>query len=62
MITASELKLQQMLNSLSQWCNKWWMNVNADKSKIIHFGNKKRKHSNFEFKCRHEILEIVNEY
>ena len=33
-------QMQQMINGLSRWAQKWEMKFNADKCKIMHFGNK----------------------
>ena len=38
----SEQDLQQMLNTLNHWCQKWQLNVNEEKTKIIHFRGKKK--------------------
>ena len=39
LIAPDEKSLQKMLNYLSNWCRKWRMAVNMDKTKIIHFRN-----------------------
>jgi hypothetical protein len=37
LIASSESNLQDMLNVLKQWCDKWEMNVNTEKTQIVHF-------------------------
>ena len=54
--------LQRMLNCLYDWCSKWRLTVNNDKSKIIHFRPSRRKQTDFEFKYGTESLEYVGEY
>ena len=54
--------LQRMLNCLYDWCSKWRLTVNNDKSKIIHFRPSRRKQTDFEFKYGTESLECVGEY
>ena len=37
LIADSELKLQNMLNTLHDWCKRWRVLINSSKSKCVHF-------------------------
>jgi len=37
LITPDEQSLQLMLNKLTDWCSKWKLSVNPEKTKVIHF-------------------------
>ncbi len=37
LLADSEADLQQMLNSLNEWCNANYMSINTSKSNIVHF-------------------------
>ena len=39
-IADSEHKLQSQINAMYEWCRKWRMQVNINKSKIVHFRKK----------------------
>ncbi len=43
--------LQLMLNHVYEWCNKWLMPVNLDKTNITHFHKKEKTRNMYEFKC-----------
>ena len=49
LISESEDGLQNMLNTLNNWCNKWRLAVNESKTKIVHFRNKNQLRSNLYF-------------
>ena len=51
LISESADDLQNMLNTLNKWCNKWRLGVNESKTKIMHFRNKNQLSSNFIFQC-----------
>ena len=43
LIANSEAQLQSMLNVMYQWCKKWRLRVNNNKTKIVHFRGKRIK-------------------
>ena len=49
LIAENEKDLQKMLTKLEEWCTKWQLLLNANKSKIVHFRKKNKQKSNFEF-------------
>ena len=52
------MELQEDLNNLALWAEKWQMQFNADKCKIIHFG---RRNPEFEYSINGHTLETVEE-
>ena len=58
----SEKGLQRMLSYLSTWCNKWRLQVNTEKTKIIHFRKKKTERSTCEFKLGNIVLDYTDMY
>ena len=53
--------LQQSLGIFQEYCNKWKLTVNIDKTKVVIFGSKCRTYKN-QFQYGEKIIEIVNEY
>ncbi len=47
---------------VSQWCKRWRVSINFDKSKVIHFRNKRSPRSNEVFEMDQHVLEYVHEY
>lgn len=54
--------LQQMINSLHSYCEKWSLNINLTKSKIVPFRKSSGFSSSIEWYYGQEIIEIVKEY
>ena len=54
--------LQKMLKCVERWCKKWRMNVNVEKSKIVHFRGKRVRRSNFMFQFGESNFEYVCKY
>lgn len=62
LITPDEQSLQLMLNKLTDWCSKWKLSVNPEKTKVIHFRPQSFSLTDFQFKwANHDILK-VNSY
>ena len=61
-IAESEDNLQVMLDKMHEWCKKWRVLVNTDKSKIVHFRHGRSSRTNFEFSIGRNKLEIVSTY
>ena len=62
LIAKNETDLQKMLVTSEQWCNKFRLEVNIDKTKIMHFRPKKKNASNWNFKFNGASLETVKKY
>ena len=58
----SALNLQKGLNELKSYCNKWKLQINSDKTKIMIFANRKVKKENYNFKIGEDNLEIVDSF
>ena len=54
--------LQSCLNALSEYCTKWQLTVNLDKTKIIIFNKGGHRISKYEFHLNGTIVEIVQMY
>ena len=53
---------QYLFDILSTWCNRNMMNINTDKTKVIHFRNPSIQRSNFVFECGNENIEYTQSY
>jgi len=62
LIADNEKDLQTMLNATHKWCMNWRLQVNADKSKIMHFRKTSKTRSQYNFMLGNITLEIVDEY
>ena len=61
LITSDEQSMQLMLNKLTDWCLKWKLSVNPEKTKVIHFRPQSFSLTDFQFKCaNHDILTLTN--
>ena len=54
--------MQSCLDAFSEYCQRWKLNINIAKTKIIIFGGNKRSNSNFRFILDNEVIEIVDKY
>ena len=50
-------RIQENLNRLCEWANKWRMNFNAAKCKVIHYGKKNAKNWMNDLKIASDIEE-----
>ena len=50
-LIAENEELQQMLNELNLWCENNKLEVNINKSKVIHFRNSSKQPTNTVFQC-----------
>ena len=54
--------LQLMLNKLHEWCSKWRLSVNSDKTKIVHFRPSSVLRCNNLFSCGNLNIELTEKY
>ena len=54
--------LQNMLDSFYNWCKKFSLHINVEKSQILHFRNKKSARTDFQFIIGNLLLEKVYKY
>ena len=59
LMSDSEEKLQKMLICLNDWCCKWFMNVNIDKTKIVHFRPPQFKRTTYDFVIRIKMCRLL---
>ena len=62
LIAPSESALQTMLNFVSEWCRKWRMAANTDKTQIIHFRKKSVAQTKYNFHLGSVSVEKVSRY
>ena len=51
-----------MLNKLNDWCSKWRLSINCDKTKIIHFRPASVLRCNDVFSCGHLTIDQTEKY
>ena len=62
LIAPSEEALQKMLDFIEEWCNKWRMAVNIDKTQVVHFCRPLTERTACTFSLGNESLKIVSCY
>ena len=62
LIAPSEGSLQKMLDFVADWCRKWRMAVNNEKTKIVHFRKQSVCQTGYNFRLGSTILETVLQY
>lgn len=62
LIAKSTEDLQCMLNKLHEWCRRWRVLINTNKSKCMHFRKSRARATNFEFTIGSNKLETVYNY
>ena len=50
LLSETEIDLQEMIKTVDIWCKKWRMEINLDKTNILHIRKKSQQRSNFVFK------------
>ena len=56
----TESHLQMLLDRAHRWCYKWKMQINHEKSNIVHFRRKRVNRSSRKFKFGSNELSVVN--
>ena len=54
--------LQVMLNKLADWCTRWGLIVNCEKTKIVHFRQKSKCKTRYPFKCGEQHIMVCDRY
>ena len=62
LIAEDDSSLQNMLNEVNNWCNKWRLKVNEEKTEIVHFRNNRKKGTDFKFMYGDTELDKVKHY
>ena len=62
LLSDSHKNLQTMLNTLHNWCTKWKVYINQEKSSIIHFRKPQVTRCRHAFKVGSQLLKYVEHY
>ena len=62
LLATSEIDLQSMLNCVNNWCFKWRLSINCDKSNIVHFRSNSIERSSFQFNCGDYVITYTDSY
>ena len=62
LLAEREEDLQEMLQALSEWCEKWDLKVNKDKTKVIHYRSPSMARTNFKFTCMGNEITCTDKY
>ena len=62
LIAGNEPDLQSMLSCLCNWCQKWNIHTNINKSNIVHFRPVRRKQSEYIFMLKNDKIKYVDCY
>ncbi len=62
LLAETEEDLQQLINTLTDWCYKRKLQLNESKSDIVHFRSKRKERTNYNFKLGINELHVVQEY
>jgi hypothetical protein len=62
LIAKSEIDLQKMLDTLHEWCKKWRVLINTEKSKCLHFRKPRLPRTQFNYHVGNNTLDVVTEY
>ena len=62
MVAYNERDMQILLDKLHDWCKRWKVLINTEKSKTMHFRSGRRKRSEFQFRIGDNVLEYTEKY
>ena len=62
LIAPEEESRQKMLDFVAEWCRKWRMYVNSDKTQVVHFRQHCVEQSQYIFKLGSDVLKTVQNY
>ncbi|VDI71128.1 Hypothetical predicted protein [Mytilus galloprovincialis] len=62
LLAPDEESLQMMLNVVNNWCSKWRLSLNFEKTKIIHFRCPAAPRSNFNFLFGDTTIDYCSKY
>ena len=62
LLAESENDMQDLLNFVNEWCRKWRLIINFSKTNAMHFRNKGKRCSNFDFKVGNHTVDYVSVY
>ena len=62
LIAENEKDLQTLLNKMNEWCLRWKLNININKSNVVHFRPVKKRRSKFNFQYGNTQLNYCSSY
>ena len=62
LIAESETDLQSLLDVLDEWCKTWHLDINQEKSQVVHFRPKCVPKTEYIFNCGDKTLSLVLQY
>ena len=62
LIAESEESLQKLLDITHEWCMKWRLSLNRDKTQIVHFRHSRMGRTSYQFKYGTEEIKVVPSY
>ena len=62
LLAENEKDLNKLLHTLENWCSRWRVLINTDKTKVMHFRRRRIKQSSFPFRVGNTELETVDKY
>ena len=54
--------MQIMLDYLGNWCKKWGLTINFNKSKIMHFRAPSKQSTEYNLKCSSSSVDFIHQY
>ena len=58
----NENDVQTLLDTVHEWCLRWRLSVNTNKTKVMHFRKSRKQMSDYVFKIGENALEFVTDY
>ena len=62
LISESHTGLQNCLSELYNYCNKWGLSINTDKTKVVIFNKGGHKYKNYHLNINGDTIDIVTDY
>ena len=62
LLAPDEHQLQLMLSKLNAWCKKWHLEINIEKTNVIHFRSTRNTRSDYEFRCGDTVINYTDSY
>ena len=62
LMSETEEDMQTMLDFVHEWCKQWRLRINYAKSNVLHFRNKGKERSTFEFHIGNQPVDYATVY
>ena len=62
LLAESPEDMQVLLDNLCSWCDAWGLQINVDKTQLVHFRPPSVEKSNFAFSVNGQVLKVVDKY